>query len=437
MRKHFSIEYWMSFSFACLLLISCSTQRQIGKQANNTILSASKLQPAHIGICIYDPIAKKYLYNHQSDKYFLPASNTKLFTCYAAMKYLGDSIVAAKYIVDGDRVILQATGDPTFLHPDFKQQPLLRFLQQSWIKEVNIHTSFGDDAFGSGWSWSDYEEDYMAERSPFPIFGNVATFIAEGDSFRTIPPYLKLATTGSINKGEPWQLSRNLGAHFYAITPKKGTSASIKTITMPMDKGASVPKILGDTLHKLIDWEDQPLPNTAKTIYSQPTDSLLKIMMHRSDNFFAEQSLLMVSNQLLGVMNDSKIIDTLLKSDLKGLPQMPRWVDGSGLSRYDLFSPQDFVWLLNKMKAEFSFDRIKTILAGADEGTLRGLYKGYEGRVFAKTGTLSNQVGLCGYIITKKEHPLIFSVMVNNHQTSASEVRKSIEAFITSLIDKY
>ena len=34
-------------------------------------------------------------------------------------------------------------------------------------------------------------------------------------------------------------------------------------------------------------------------IKTQPTDSLLKPMMHRSDNFFAEQSLLMVSNERL------------------------------------------------------------------------------------------------------------------------------------------
>ena len=40
-------------------------------------------------------------------------------------------------------------------------------------------------------------------------------------------------------------------------------------------------------------------------------------MMYRSDNFFAEQSLLMVSARLLNIMNDEKIIDTLLKQILK------------------------------------------------------------------------------------------------------------------------
>ena len=60
-------------------------------------------------------------------------------------------------------------------------------------------------------------------------------------------------------------------------------------------------------------------------IYSQPTDSMLKPLMHESDNFFADKSLLMVSAKLLNVMNDEKVIDTLLKTDFKGLPQKPRW----------------------------------------------------------------------------------------------------------------
>src|SRR6202012_1707914 len=50
-------------------------------------------------------------------------------------------------------------------------------------------------------------------------------------------------------------------------------------------------------------------------LHSRPVDSLFCPMMHNSDNFFAEQTLLMVSNQRLGVMKDAKIIDYLLNND--------------------------------------------------------------------------------------------------------------------------
>lgn len=76
-------------------------------------------------------------------------------------------------------------------------------------------------------------------------------------------------------------------------------------------------------------------------------------MMHRSDNFFAEQMLLMVSNALLDKMTNREVIDTILKTDFKNIPQLPVWVDGSGLSRYNLFTPKDFVFILKKNEPGF------------------------------------------------------------------------------------
>jgi D-alanyl-D-alanine carboxypeptidase/D-alanyl-D-alanine-endopeptidase (penicillin-binding protein 4) len=197
-------------------------------------------------------------------------------------------------------------------------------------------------------------------------------------------------------------------------------------------------RLLEDTLKKA--WLDNVYPPSDlkfKTIYSRPTDSLLKVMMHRSDNFFAEQTLLMVSNEKLGVMNDEKIIDTLLKTDFKDLPQKPRWVDGSGLSRYNLFSPQDFVSILEKMKNEFGMERIKAILATGGTGTISSYYKADSGFIYAKTGTLSGVVALSGYLYTKKGKLLIFSTLINNHQASATAVRRAVEFFLQSIRNKY
>jgi D-alanyl-D-alanine carboxypeptidase/D-alanyl-D-alanine-endopeptidase (penicillin-binding protein 4) len=160
-------------------------------------------------------------------------------------------------------------------------------------------------------------------------------------------------------------------------------------------------------------------------------------MMHRSDNFFAEQSLLMVSNEKLGVMNDEKIIDTLLKTDFKDLPQKPRWVDGSGLSRYNLFTPQDFVFILSKMKNEFGMERIKGILPTGGTGTISNYYKADSNFIFGKTGTLSGVVAFSGFLYTKKGKLLIFSTLVNNHQASSTAVRRAVEKFIEGIRNKY
>jgi D-alanyl-D-alanine carboxypeptidase/D-alanyl-D-alanine-endopeptidase (penicillin-binding protein 4) len=160
-------------------------------------------------------------------------------------------------------------------------------------------------------------------------------------------------------------------------------------------------------------------------------------MMHRSDNFFAEQTLLMASNEHLGYMNDEKIIDTILNTDLKDVPQRPKWVDGSGLSRYNLFTPKSLVYILNKMQHEFGFNRMKTILPTGGEGTLSSYYKKDAGFIYAKTGTLSNNCAISGYLITNKGKLLIFSILANNYITGATPIRRAAERFLEGIREKY
>src|SRR5206468_2333922 len=97
---------------------SCSPSRQIANSARKNVLNNEAIKTAHVGISIYEPATGKYWYNYQGEHYFVPASNTKLPTCYAAMKYLGDSLVGLRYQTSDDGLNFLPTGDPTFLHPD-------------------------------------------------------------------------------------------------------------------------------------------------------------------------------------------------------------------------------------------------------------------------------------------------------------------------------
>jgi D-alanyl-D-alanine carboxypeptidase/D-alanyl-D-alanine-endopeptidase (penicillin-binding protein 4) len=160
-------------------------------------------------------------------------------------------------------------------------------------------------------------------------------------------------------------------------------------------------------------------------------------MMHNSDNFFAEQTLLMVGNEGWGTMNDAHTIDYLLKNDLDSLPQKPSWVDGSGLSRNDLFTPQDFVWILNKLQQKFGLPRMESILPTGGTGTLASYYRQDSTFIYAKTGSLSGVAALSGYLITKKGHLLIFSILVNNYTGSGVAVRRRMEKLIHRIRDTY
>ena len=422
-----------------LLLNACSMPARLGQAAKKELLTHPALSPAHVGISIMDAGTGQYLYNFQGDKYFIPASNTKLFTCLAALQSLEDSLVAFRYVDKGNNTIeLEANGDPTFLHPDFTDQPAFRFLQQQQ-RILLTNANWKDAPLGAGWAWDDYTSDYMAERSFLPLYGNVTSFRLNNGSLSSMPHrFAAKIQSASLPVTGRFSLTRSLGSDSFYVVP---AARSFTTASLPFQtKGlANVAQLLSDTLHRLVEPTDFTLerwPDVVK-VHSQPTDSALSLMMHRSDNFFAEQLLLMVSNEKLALMNSRRIIDTLLNNEWRDIPQRPKWVDGSGLSRYNLFTPQDFIWLLQRMKNQYDWKRITAILPTGNEGTLAGLYKTYAGRIYAKTGTLSNHVALSGYLLTNRNRTLIFSVLVNAHQTTPGEIRKQIEKFLTGIIEKY
>lgn len=477
-RDAFSLSYFLLIIFYSLFA-SCKTTAQISRQAEKTLITDTAISKGFIGISVFDPSSNTYLYNYNADKYFVPASNVKLFTLYAGMKYLGDSLPAIYYEDrSGGKFNLFFTGDPTFLHPDFKNQPLLDFLKipnrEFHLSGYNNLYNRSFNALGYGWAWDDYSEDYMIERSQFPIYGNV--FRAQYDTIQPFasidsskvkwkisPPYFT-AFVDSINYYPVFELPNQNKKKFSRFRLVREIASNQTTIAQSENIFSSqdIPFVTNN-IHTAISllWHDfkihayadrlinlgvvysteKPKPlipsGNIKVIHSQPSDSLFKPMMHRSDNFFAEQTLLMASNEHLGYMSDEAIIDTLLKTDLADAPQKPKWVDGSGLSRYNLFTPQDFIYILNKMKNEFGMERLKTILATGGEGTLKNYFKKDAGFIYAKTGTLSNNCALSGYIITKKNKLLIFSILANNYQTGATPVRKAVEKFVEYLRDTY
>jgi len=433
-----SIDYSFTFrndiasSFKFLLFIaclsSCSAQKKISREANKIVLSSKPLSAAHVGISIFEPATNKTWYDYQGAKYFVPASNTKIPTCYVAMKYLGDSLVGIRYSVEPDSsIVIQPTADPTFLASEYKRQPVFDHIKK--FKKIILKTEIYQDYLGSGWSWNDYQEEYMAQRSDLPMYGNVARFTLDNNEVKASPRYFDqflISIEEGLESGfdieKPWEENQ------FFVAPGRN-----KTLEVPFNATfQTIRDLLQDTLD--VDVEVDPFINIEPALlHSQPTDSMLKPMMHRSDNFYAEQSLLMVSNERLGIMDDSKIIDTILKTDFADLPQRPRWVDGSGLSRYNLFTPQSMVSILNKMKNEFGMERIKEIFPTGGRGTITSYYKADSGYIYAKTGTLSGVVALSGFLYTKKNKLLVFSILVNNHQSSATEIRKTVERFLTGI----
>lgn len=415
----------LSAAFFIALLSSCSSSLQITKESRETLLDNPVFDNAHIGVVVYDPDSKNYLYDYQGEKFFVPASNTKLVTQYVAMKYLDDSLRGIQYeIINDSTVLIQGLGDPSILHQDFKQQRVIDFLKQ--FKNVQVSRTGFDSYLGNGWGWNDYMASYSAPRAAFPLYGDLVRIEQNGLNFTVEPSLFKdslivaQVTTEGFFAHRPWHRNQ------FTLLPGRSTQRVIPFV--PDDY--TIVNLLQNHLGSKVELTDTR-PNEKNYIHTIPLDTILSIMMHRSDNFFAEQTLLMVGQKMLGEMNDRAAIKFLMDSALADLPNKPGWADGSGLSRYNLFTPKDFIRLLEKMKDEFGLERVKRILPTGGTGTLSSLYLNDSGYIFAKTGTLNSVVALSGYLITKKDKLLLFSVLVNNHRSSAADVRKGIEAFLT------
>lgn len=428
----------------CLLVVySCVAQKATKKNSPlDDLLADTTFRNAHVGVSVYDPATKTYLYTYQADKYFVPASNVKIATCYAAMKYLGHILPGVKYYENDTAIYLVPTGDPTFLHRDFVNQPVFNFLKKTNKKIFITDSNWKEKELGQGWSWDDYNDEYMVERNSFPIYGNTLKWVQEKirSNAVTTEESFSIYSDPEVNwkvRFEPdsgigkFKVTRDRFSNVFVITEGRETKKEV-LVPFILNGLTSALELLPDTLGKTIEINNNFFLTDPKqhVVLSQPVDSVLRPMMYRSDNFFAEQLLLMASEEKTGVMNEAAMIDSVVLR----LKNKPVWVDGSGLSRYNLFSPNTFIEILDSIRVEEGMTRVKQVFPSGDSGTLKGYYVSDNGKIFAKTGSMSGVMALSGYLYGKGNRLLIFSVLVNNYNGVGSVARRRIERFIKALL---
>lgn len=405
------------------------------------------------GFELYDPKGDSLIYAQNEHRYFTPASNTKLYTFYTGLKLLPDSIRALEYVVRGDSLIFWGTGDPSFLHPDFGNDKVYEFLKKSDKKLYFSDSNFDEKLLGPGWSWGDYNYYYQTERTPLPMYGNTAAFemqeielykVAKTDSGLAVsPPYFRSFVDEQTSRGEDDPiLFRQIDSNHISYKPKGDTSSY--TIHKPYHYTPDlITGMLSDTLDKPVTYlANMSKPDSAQVIYSIPTDTAFKHMLRPSDNFIAEQLLLVTASELGMKMHSRAVIEKMKNEYLDILPDEPQWVDGSGLSRYNLFTPASMVRLLQAIDGEFASDsQLFTLLpAGGVRGTIEDWYAARDGGapyVFAKTGTLSNNHCLSGFVITDSGKKLIFSFMNNHYVTSSSVVKRAMDKVLWYIHEHY
>jgi D-alanyl-D-alanine carboxypeptidase/D-alanyl-D-alanine-endopeptidase (penicillin-binding protein 4) len=412
---------------------ACTTTRRTISAENplDSLFRSPALARHHVGFALYDPAAKRTIYERQADRYFVPASNTKLFTLYAGLCVLGDSVPALRYRAAGDSLVVWGTGDPSLLHPDLPPSSVFEFLKNRPERLVFSTQNFIQPPYGPGWAWDDYNDDYQAELAPLPLYGNILRF--RPDRAGRWHPALGYFRRYLAHDSALVAVRRNPTTNLFTLPTTPARPTAVQDVPYLTSPELTV-QLLADTLKRRVDLRNVPLDPAAKTQYSLPTDTLYRRMLQVSDNLLAEQIMLLVASARGDTLSVPRGIGLVLKTHLADLPDAPRWVDGSGLSRYNLFTPRSLVRLLEKIREKVPQERLFALLpASGRPGTLRNQFRGEAPFVFAKTGSLTGVYNLSGYLLTRSGRVLIFSFMNNNFTGPTSEIRREVERVLRAV----
>jgi D-alanyl-D-alanine carboxypeptidase/D-alanyl-D-alanine-endopeptidase (penicillin-binding protein 4) len=393
---------------------------------------------SHSGLLVFDPANDEVVFDYQAHKHFTPASNTKLLTWFASILMLGDSIPSLHYIDTGDTLYFTGTGDPTLLHQDFEYGKTLNFLANQDKKLVYAEKPMEDQRLGPGWAWDDYPYYFSPEKASFPIYGNMVRFFRDStDSFiSVIPTYFEDGL--SVMHSEEisgYELKRDEYNNQFTIN--FGPNPGILKKTSPFIYFESLfTKLLSDTLRNPVSLIEKFPSDAFKTLYSVPTDSVIKKILTESDNFLAEQILLVISNQLGDTLSSKKSIDFILDNYLIELKDEINWVDGSGLSRYNQITPNALILVLKHIYSEIPIEKLFTMLpASGSTGTLKNSFASSDGYIHAKTGSMSHVYNLSGFLETKSGKTLLFSFMNNNFNVPSSVLKKEMERVLLVFVN--
>ena len=358
-------------------------------------------------------------------------------------------------------------------------------VQARGIKIINGEV-IGDDSYfateglGTGWEWDDLMFYYGAAVSALTVNDNVVTFTVKPATHEGLPPvitvqprtaYLKIINHAITNNGKDGQthvginrpLSNN-AVEFFGNIPKaaKDFSAEI-AVYDPASFAATLLKealvrrgirVTGqvkrfDAVARLSNPFDEAKLIALASVESQPMSVLLKVINKPSQNLHTE----MMLRQLGELRNSPRELDNYGRpksSEARGLEALKQFLtkagvdistlslrDGSGLARQDMVSPRSTSQLLLFMSQHPHFAIYRDSLPSSGEGTLQRRMKGTaaEGKVQAKTGSLTYVRALSGYITTKKGQMLIFSLMGNNYTGVGGDVTGVFDQICALLAD--
>ncbi|KPM30250.1 Peptidase S13 D-Ala-D-Ala carboxypeptidase C [Croceitalea dokdonensis DOKDO 023] len=420
--------FWIGLAISFFLTGCGGTKALPAASTTSKLLKQNNTSAYFTGLLVVDLKTKDTLASLNAKRFFIPASTVKIVTLYAANHLLKDSLPSLFYAHKNDTTYIKGTGDPSWQHPYFKDQTALEFLKNQ--KNISLYPhNYKDDAFGPGWAWEDYPYAFSAERSGICLYGNVVNFTKK-DTLSISPDFFRKNTT---TKGQVTTRERHANSFTIASNFKD-------TIAIPFMTGNKVVKnLLEAELQKTVTLVNRFPEVVPKMLLGHSTDSIYRRMLYKSDNFLAEQLMLTASATLSDSLSFKIAKKHVLDNYLNTLKQTPRWVDGSGLSRYNLFTPEFLVGVLSQLWITIPQQRLLHLFPKWDANGTVPLEKEVENPsfIYGKSGSMGGVYNLCGYLKTKSGRYLAFSFMNNHFQQPSADIRKRMFETLCRIRDAY
>ncbi|MFN3917346.1 MAG: D-alanyl-D-alanine carboxypeptidase/D-alanyl-D-alanine-endopeptidase [Flavobacteriales bacterium] len=460
--------------------------------ALDKVLKNSHMKNALFGFTLYDLDSSIFLFENQADISLVPASTMKLVTTGAALEILGANYKFSTRIqYDGEideksgtlkgNLYIKGGGDPTLGSRFFGAQNKIFLpewvaaIQKAGIKRIegNIIADadvYSNEMIAPTWIWGDIGNYYGAGPSGLTVYDNQLSFYFTSgskpgdttklDSIVPFVPGLKVHnyvrayetfSDDSYITGAPYTNVRYASGNI----PKNKSGFEVKGTQPdpPFLVAFQLATILTDSNITLVG-----TPTTTRIIkengltvnyknrkdihktYSQPLSSIVYWTNLVSNNLFAEHLMRSCGVAKFGdgsVYSGTKAIESFWRSkdiDMSGFYMN----DGSGLSRADAITARQLTLMLAYMKKSPVYDTFfKSLPVAGKSGTLTNVAKGTtaQGKISAKSGTISRVKSYSGYCTTKSGRNLAFTMISNNHACSASEIKSMMESLMVAMAE--
>jgi D-alanyl-D-alanine carboxypeptidase/D-alanyl-D-alanine-endopeptidase (penicillin-binding protein 4) len=482
----------LATGLAALLLAPALPAQSLARRLDR-LLDAPPFDRHHWGVVVLDTTGK-VLYGRNQTRLFIPASNTKLVVSAAAAVLLPpDGTVATSVygagpleggVLQGD-LVLYGRGDPTMSRRCYdadttragacETDPMRRMRELAAALHAKGVRRIAGDIVGDGsyfeptmiqetWESGDLVWWYAAPVSALAFNDNSVDVRWEPGPAAGAPGRITLTpdfgdlglenrTWTSAERGTGLEAGRlgpfgiwvggsitatAMARTSYLALPDPNRYAASALRQALADAGISVTGATTSTTDSARYAQARggaPLAETS----SRPFREWLTPILGPSQNLFADMLLKQVGKQVggQGSWRSGLEVERRFLIDSVGIDSTQFSLrDGSGLSHTNTMSPWAFARLLLWMRRHPGFAPFQSALPVAGRsGTIRTrmVRTPVEGRVMAKTGTISRVNALSGYVLLPDGRTRIFSIQTNNHDLGGTAMLARIDSLVVEI----